>query len=99
MKDEGRRMNQDYLLHPSSFILHPLKILLNRETRALIERAIADLPLIYRTVLVFADVEGLPNSVIADRLGLRLPAIKSRLHRARQFLRGALVPYFRDLSA
>jgi RNA polymerase sigma-70 factor (ECF subfamily) len=73
--------------------------LLSRETRALIERAIADLPPIYRTVFVLADVEGLANAVIAGRLGLSLPAIKSRLHRARQYLRGALAPYFRDLSA
>ena len=71
---------------------------LSRETRSLIERAIAGLPPLYRTVFVLADVEGLPNAVIADRLGLSLPAIKSRLHRARQLMREALAPYFRDLS-
>ena len=103
MKDEGRRMNQKCLLHPSSFILHPSETpeaqLLSRETRTLIERAIAGLPSIYRTVFVLADVEGLPNAVIAGRLGLSLPALKSRLHRARQLMRDALAPHFRDLSA
>jgi RNA polymerase sigma-70 factor (ECF subfamily) len=73
--------------------------LLSRETRTLIERAIAGLPPIYRTVFVLADVEGLPNAVIAGRLGLTLPAIKSRLHRARQLMRDALAPHFQDLSA
>jgi RNA polymerase sigma-70 factor (ECF subfamily) len=71
----------------------------SREARAVIERAIAKLPSLYRTVFVLADIEGLPNAVIADRLGLSLPAIKSRLHRARLLLRDALTPYFRDLSA
>jgi RNA polymerase sigma-70 factor (ECF subfamily) len=73
--------------------------LLSRETRTLIDRAIAHLPPIYRTVFVLADVEGLPNAVIADRLKLSLPAIKSRLHRARQLMRDALSPHFQDLSA
>ncbi len=73
--------------------------LFSQETRSLIERALAGLPAIYRSVFLLADVEGLPNAVIADRLGLSLAAIKSRLHRARQRLRDALAPHFRDLSA
>ncbi|HWG43378.1 MAG TPA: sigma-70 family RNA polymerase sigma factor [Gemmataceae bacterium] len=72
--------------------------LLSRESRALIERAIAGLPSIYRTVFVLADVEGLPNSEIADRLDLSLPAIKSRLHRARQLMRDTLAPHFREMT-
>jgi RNA polymerase sigma-70 factor (ECF subfamily) len=73
--------------------------LLRRETRGLIERAIAGLPPIYRTVFVLSDVEGLPNAVIAKQLGLSLSAIKSRLHRARQLLRDALAPHFQEISA
>ncbi len=73
--------------------------LLRRETRSLIERAIAGLPPIYRTVFVLSDVEGLPNAVIAKQLGLSLPAIKSRLHRARHLLRDALAPHFQETSA
>jgi RNA polymerase sigma-70 factor (ECF subfamily) len=73
--------------------------LFSRETRGLIERAIAKLPSIYRTVFLLADVEGLPNAEIAARLGLSLAAVKSRLHRARHLLRVALAPHFRELSA
>lgn len=73
--------------------------LVHRETRALVEHAIARLPVVYHTVFQLADVEGLPNAVIADRLGLSLPAVKSRLHRARRLLRDALAPHFRELSA
>jgi RNA polymerase sigma-70 factor (ECF subfamily) len=68
--------------------------LLDHERRLLIERAIASLPAAYRAVFVLADVEGLANADIARRLGLSLPAIKSRLHRARLMMRDALAPHF-----
>jgi RNA polymerase sigma-70 factor (ECF subfamily) len=74
--------------------IRPEEQLLGRETRQLIERAIASLPPTYRTVLVLADVEGLPNAAIGERLGLSLPAAKSRLHRARLLMRDALAPHF-----
>jgi RNA polymerase sigma-70 factor (ECF subfamily) len=71
----------------------PVNQLLERETTALVERAIASLPDGYRQSLVGADVEELPNRVVADQLGLTLPAFKSRLHRARLMLRDALAPH------
>jgi RNA polymerase sigma-70 factor (ECF subfamily) len=72
----------------------PVNQLLERETMFLVERAIAGLPDGYREVLIGSDVDELPNQVIADRLGLTLPALKSRLHRARLMLRDALAPHF-----
>jgi RNA polymerase sigma-70 factor (ECF subfamily) len=66
---------------------------LNRETRELIDKAIASLPPVYRNVYVLADVEGLANAEIGAQLGLRLAAVKSRLHRARRLMRAALAPY------
>jgi len=71
----------------------------SRETRVLIERAIAGLPEIYRNVFVLADVEGWANAAIADSLGLTLPAIKSRLHRARLLMRESLAPHFEESMA
>jgi RNA polymerase sigma-70 factor (ECF subfamily) len=65
-----------------------------REEQALIERAIASLPPLYRDVFVLSDVEQLTNPEIATLLGLSLAAVKSRLHRARLVLRDALAPYF-----
>ena len=53
------------------------------ETMQLIERAIGRLPAKYRYAFVLADVEGLANAEVGDLLGLSLPAVKSRLHRAR----------------
>src|SRR5262249_41994916 len=55
----------------------PDDLLADHETKQLIERAIASLPPAYREVFVLADVEGLPNAAVADRMGLSLPAVKS----------------------
>jgi RNA polymerase sigma-70 factor (ECF subfamily) len=79
--------------------VEPDRSVLDRETHQLIERAIADLPEIYRDVYVLADVEGLPNSEIGDMLGLSLPAVKSRLHRGRLLMRNALAPHFEEVGA
>jgi RNA polymerase sigma-70 factor (ECF subfamily) len=67
-----------------------------QETQCLIDQAIAELPPIYRDVFILADVEGLPNAAVADALGLSLPALKSRLHRARLLLRETLAPHFEE---
>jgi RNA polymerase sigma-70 factor (ECF subfamily) len=71
----------------------------DRETHELIEKAIAQLPEIYRDVYVLADVEELPNAEIGDILGLSLPAVKSRLHRGRLLMRHALAPHFEEVGA
>ncbi len=73
--------------------------LLNREQWQLIEQAIADLPDRYREVFVFADLQNLPNATIGDMLDLSLPAVKSRLHRARNLMRESLAPHFQELTA
>lgn len=66
---------------------------LQGELRRVLETAIDELPPDYRTVLVLHDVEGLPNPEIAEALGLSLPAVKSRVHRSRLFLRRKLNEY------
>lgn len=59
-----------------------------------IEKAINELPINYRTVFHLRDVEGLTNQEVARVLRLSLPAVKSRLLRARLSLRGTLSDYF-----
>jgi RNA polymerase sigma-70 factor (ECF subfamily) len=77
----------------SSSSSEPDREVLNRELRRHLEAAIARLPEMYRDVFVLADVEQLPNAEIGDLLDLSLPAVKSRLHRARLMVRDALAPY------
>ena len=69
------------------------------EQHAIIEKAIAELPAPFRDVYVLADVEGLPNNEIGEMLSLSVPAVKSRLHRARLKMRDALAPHFEEAGA
>jgi RNA polymerase sigma-70 factor, ECF subfamily len=69
---------------------------LARERHELIDAAIARLPEPFRDVYVLADVEGLPNGEIGEMLGLGVPAVKSRLHRARLRMRDLLAPHFEE---
>lgn len=64
------------------------------EVRTAIERGLARLPEEYRVVVLLHDVEGLPNAEVAAALGLSLAAVKSRVHRARLFLRHELAQFF-----
>ena len=50
----------------------------------------------YRVVFVLRDVEGMTTAETARALGLRVPAVKSRLHRARKTLREQLSAYFNE---
>lgn len=52
-----------------------------------LRRVTETLPLRDRQVVLLKDLEGLSLSAIALRLDLSLPAVKSRLHRARTLLR------------
>ena len=60
------------------------------QIRRLIERAIDDLPEIFRVVFVMRDVEDMSIEETADFLGLPPATVKTRLHRARRQLRRSL---------
>jgi RNA polymerase sigma-70 factor (ECF subfamily) len=66
---------------------------LQAELRTVLTTAINDLPEDYRTAFLMHDVEGLSNPEIAESLHLSLPAVKSRVHRSRLFLRERLSRY------
>lgn len=64
------------------------------ELRDLLERSIASLPPIYRTVFLLRDVEHLSNEETAETLDLSVAAVKSRLLRARLMMRDRLARHF-----
>ena len=68
---------------------------LQGELRDVLQRAIDGLPADYRTALVLHDVEGLSNPDIAEALNISLPAVKSRVHRSRLFVRKQLADYLK----
>ncbi|MCX7701563.1 MAG: sigma-70 family RNA polymerase sigma factor [Gemmataceae bacterium] len=77
----------------------PDEAMLNAEQQAVVEKAISELPEMYRDVFVLADVQQMSNAEIADLLNLSIPAVKSRLHRARMMMRNRLAPYFEEIGA
>ena len=77
----------------------PHQDVLANEAKELVQRAIAQLPEPYRDVYLLSDVEKLPILEVANLLGLTVPAMKSRLHRARLALRKKLAPYFEESAA
>jgi len=72
--------------------LTPEEALQNKELRQALDQAIGKLPRKYRMVLVLRDMEGLSAKEVGTVMGLNERAVKSRLHRARLFVR-------RELSA
>lgn len=83
----GRIKAKDWSSRPDILIFR-------KEGLELIEKAINELPESYRVVFHLRDVEGLSNEEISNILDLSIPAVKSRLHRARLFLRDKLSDYF-----
>ncbi|HEY1463389.1 MAG TPA: RNA polymerase sigma factor [Terriglobales bacterium] len=65
------------------------------ELKELLSKTIQGLPPSFRTVFVLRDVEGLSTEETADALELSIPAVKSRLLRARLQLRERLNRYFK----
>lgn len=72
--------------------LSPEEALQNKELRQALDAAIDKLPKKYKMVLVLRDMEGLSAKEVGVIMGLNERAVKSRLHRARLFIR-------RELSA
>jgi len=68
----------------------PEKLAENSELKDLLDNAIQKLPHEYRVVFLLRDVEGLSTKETGDIVNLSVPAVKSRLHRARAFLRNEL---------
>ena len=70
------------------------QIVLDSELRDRLIAAIEALPENYRAVFMLRDFDGLSYNEIAETLETTVPAVKSRLHRARLALREDLASYF-----
>jgi RNA polymerase sigma-70 factor (ECF subfamily) len=66
----------------------------SEELRRHIQAAVDALPELYRTIFLIRDVEGLSTEETAEVLGISVPTVKTRLHRARIALRDAIGHYF-----
>jgi len=66
------------------------------ELRAEMDRAIQELPEKLRVVFVLRELEELSTEETASTLGTTLETVKTRLHRARLWLRERLTRYFEE---
>lgn len=82
----GVQQIQDRAVQPDAAILQS-------ELRDRIDAALAELPELYRSVLLLRDVEGLSTEEAADVLGVSATVVKQRLHRGRMALRSRLDAY------
>ncbi|MFZ1000366.1 MAG: sigma-70 family RNA polymerase sigma factor [Candidatus Sulfotelmatobacter sp.] len=65
----------------------PETILFERSDRELLQRAIDELPVYFREILLLCDVEEMSYQEIAATLGIPIGTVMSRLYRARRALR------------
>lgn len=68
----------------------PEKLLEDTELKMELEKAIGSLPQDYKIIFLLRDIEGFSTEETAKIANLSVPAVKSRLHRARAFLRQRL---------
>jgi RNA polymerase sigma-70 factor, ECF subfamily len=66
---------------------------LQAELRVVLTAAIDELPPAYRTALILRDVEGFAAPEIGRALDMSVSCVKTRVHRARLFLRKRLASY------
>ena len=75
---------------------NPAQLFDQGQLREILSKTIQGLPPSFRTVFVLRDVEGLSTEETAEALDLSIPAVKSRLLRARLQLRERLNKYFKS---
>jgi RNA polymerase sigma-70 factor (ECF subfamily) len=85
--DEGSLFEEKYAADWETL---PYKSTENEELKKILDDAIQKLSPEYRMVFLLRDVEGLSTEEAAQITELSVPALKSRLHRARAFLRKEL---------
>lgn len=81
-----------------NFVPHGGDVTLRKQLSAILEKAIKDLPEEYKSVFILRDVDGLTSKEVAKIMELSIPAVKSRLHRARLMLRKKLAPFYREFT-
>jgi RNA polymerase sigma-70 factor (ECF subfamily) len=91
--DERREENADFT--PAALTDWrevPLAALERQEIRALVQKAVAELPDAYREIVTLRDIEECSVNDTAAVLGISVALVKVRLHRARMLLQKRLAP-------
>jgi RNA polymerase sigma-70 factor, ECF subfamily len=76
----------------------PSEVVERQEIRQMLQEAVISLPTIYREVFQLRDVEDLNVKETAEALGISVPSVKVRLHRARMMLQKQLSPLLKNVN-
>ena len=76
----------------------PSETLEREDVRRMLQKAVDELPLIYRETFLLRDVEELTVLETAEVLGISVAAVKVRLHRARMTLQRELAPQLKQVN-
>lgn len=74
----------------------PATLLVNKELGSVMEKTIAQLPEIYRTVFVLREIEDLSVKETSEALSIEVPNVKVRLNRAKTMLKESLSGYMNN---
>ena len=87
----SRTHEAELILFPNAMpVPDPEAELSRSQARRLLEKAVDELPLKFRSVFMLRDVQGLSVDETALELGLRAETVKTRLFRARRLMRTAI---------
>jgi RNA polymerase sigma-70 factor (ECF subfamily) len=91
-------VDTEIMFHPTALTMKqtPQDEVMNKELRDHLDAAILKLSMEYRIVFILRDVEGNSSEEVAKILKLSVPAVKTRLRRARIFLREQLQEYMEE---
>jgi RNA polymerase sigma-70 factor, ECF subfamily len=90
MTNADQRIHSRELLAPA---MDPERELVLGQMAMVLRREIQRLPPLLRNAVLLREIDKLPISEVAERLGVKEAAAKSRLTRAREELRARLLPY------
>ncbi len=85
----------NYKIEISDWSNNPYFHYRNEELKEILNEAINSLPPKYKTIFILHDVEGLSIPEISEILSLSISTVKTRIHRARLYLREKLSEYFK----
>lgn len=93
LKEKQRFMEKQTSIYNDST---PLKGLMNKELKTILEKTIAALPEKFRTVFVMREIEEMSTNETMGILNLSESNVKVRLNRAKEILRGNLSGYYKS---
>ena len=81
-------------IHHKDWSSRPDIVIYIKEALEILEKAVDELPEAYRVVFYLRDIDGLSNEEVSQVLEISVPAAKSRIHRARLYIRDKVSDYF-----